>query len=172
MAGRHYVSFSDPSLATYYTIPAGKARTKIPVVLLRDASLQSQTVTLRFSIQANENFQNGYPEFQTRTLTFTDQLAEPSEWINLELPYPAYPQYTYFGKWGPVKHKFLIDETGEKWDDDYIKQLLEGDSGYLTYMIRKMSKRLDAVNAERQAQGLDVLKEADGTPVVIEDPYA
>ena len=71
-----------------------------------------------------------------------------------------------------VKHQFLIDETGEKWDDEYIDKLMTGDSNYLTYMLRKMAKRLNEVNADRQAQGLSPLTEADGTPVVIIDPYA
>ena len=71
-----------------------------------------------------------------------------------------------------MKHQFLIDESGEKWDDDYIDSLMTGDSLYLRYIMSKMSRRLSAINAERQAKGLDVLKEADGTVVEIVDPYA
>ena len=176
VAGRHYVPFDDPSLVHLYVIPAGKARTKLPVVILRDASLKEQTVTLKFGFKSNEYFVLGYEEYSTRQVEFTDRLSEPSMW-NKQIPYPDFPDYTYcfadyFGEYGVVKHQFLIDETGKKWDDEYITSLLEGDSNYLTYMVRKMSKRLDEVNAERLAQGLDVLREADGTPVEIEDPYA
>ena len=71
-----------------------------------------------------------------------------------------------------MKHQFLIGETGDKWDDEYIDKLMTGDSSYLEYMMRKMARRLREVNAERAAQGLDPLTEADGTPVEIYDPYA
>lgn len=173
--GTHYVPFNDPSLASFYVIPAGKARTKLPIVIIRDGSLKTESVTLKFSIKENEYFVQGYPEYATRTLTFTDQLAEPSKW-NYQYP-TAWEGYymclaDYFGEYGLVKHQFLINETGKKWDDEYIDQLINGDSNYLTYIVRKMSKRLDEVNAERLAQGLDVLREADGTPVEIADPYA
>ena len=65
-----------------------------------------------------------------------------------------------------------IEQTGKKWDDEYIESLIKGDSNYLKYLVRKMSARLSEVNAERTAKGLDVLKEADGTIVEIVDVYA
>lgn len=172
--GTHYVPFNDPSLASLYVIPAGKARTKLPVVVLRDASLKSETVTLTFTIKANDYFVQGYPEYTTRVLDFTDQLAEPSRW---NYDYPTqwagyfYHFSDYFGAYGLVKHQFLIEQSGNKWDDEYIDSLMNGDGDYLMYICKKMSKRLKEVNAERVAQGLDVLKEADGTVVEIEYPY-
>lgn len=174
VAGKHYVAFDDPQIARYYVMPAGKARTKLPIVMLRDASLKDKAVVLRYRIKANDNFQNGYDPFMERSLSFTDHLSEPAKW---NYAYPYWEVYTisfadYFGEYGVVKHQFLIDETGEKWDDEYIDKLMTGDSNYLTYMLRKMAKRLNEVNADRQAQGLSPLTEADGTPVVIIDPYA
>ncbi len=171
--GKHYVAFDDPSLAAWYCIPAGKARTKIPVVMLRDASLTQETVALRFRIKPNEFFTIGYEPYAERVLYFTDMLAEPAKWT---YAYPSWGSHTisladYFGTYGVVKHRFLIEETGEKWDDEYIDKLMTGDSEYLVYMTQKMSKRLAEVNAERAAQGKEPLAEADGTPVEIEDPY-
>lgn len=171
--GKHYVPFNDPSLADKFLIPAGKARTKIPVVMLRDASLTQETVALRFRIKANEYFVIGYEPYAERVLYFTDMLAEPAKWT---FDYPSWGSHTvsladYFGTYGVVKHRFLIEETGEKWDDEYIDKLMTGDSEYLMYMLQKMSKRLAVVNAERAAHGLPPLTEADGTPVEIVDPY-
>lgn len=177
---KHYVAFNDPSLASKYVIPAGKARAKLPIVLLRDASLQTETVTLKLSIQDNEYFVQGYPEFQTRTITFTDQLAEPSKWtapITMAYNYSGYIYYYttyfyyYFGNYGVVKHRFLIEKTGKAWDDDYIEELMGGDSNYIDYIQKKVTKLLEEENARRQAQGLDVLKEADGTVVDFNDGY-
>lgn len=174
VAGKHYVAFNDPQLAQLYVMPAGKARTKLPIVMLRDASLKEKTVVLRYRIKPNENFVNGYNQYIERSLTFTDQLSEPAKWT---YQYPYGDKWTvsfadYFGDYGLVKHQFLINETGDKWDDEYIDKLMTGDSSYLEYMMRKMARRLREVNAERAAQGLDPLTEADGTPVEIYDPYA
>ncbi len=176
VAGKHYVAFDDPSMTSYYVVPAGKARVKIPVVILRDASLKNETVVLMFKIQPNAEFQQGYSVLQTRVIQFTDQLSEPSKWT-YGYPYSDYSSLTislsdYFGDYGVVKHQFLIDQTGEKWDDDYIEKLMTGDANYLTYLLRKMSKRLDEVNAERASRGEGPLTEADGTVVEIADPYA
>ncbi len=178
--GKHYVAFDDPSVSHLYVIPAGKATTKLPVIILRDASLKNETVTLKFGFKENEFFQLGFEEFSTRQIEMTDQLSEPSKW-NEAYPIPGleryFPQYAmrlsdYFGEYGVVKHQFLIEQTGKKWDDEYIESLIKGDSNYLKYLVRKMSSRLDEVNAERVSKGLDVLKEADGTPVEIVDIYA
>lgn len=176
VAGKHYVSFDDPSVAHYYVVPAGKARVKVPVIILRDASLKNETVVLKFKIEPNAEFEQGYSALQARVVQFTDQLSEPSKW-SYGFPDSDYSSYTvslsdYFGAYGVVKHQFLIEQTGEKWDDDYIEKLMTGDSNYLMYLLRKMSKRLDEVNAERASRGEGPLTEADGTVVEIADPYA
>lgn len=167
--GKHYQAFTTPSLQKYYVLPAGKARTKIPVVLLRDASLKSENVTLKFAIKPNEYFTNGYEPYQERVIEFTDQLSEPSYWNrNYGDEDYAWGFWSYFGTYGVVKHQFLIEQNGEKWDDDYIKSLMEGDSAYLSFLAQKMAQRLDEVNAERAARGEGPLSEADGTPVSFE----
>ena len=177
--GTHYVAFNDPGVASYYVMPAGKARTKLPVVLLRDKSLSEETVVLKIQIQANEYFQPGYDVFQSRSITFTDRLSMPGNWEKgyplpgLESYFPTYANYLYyyFGRWGQAKHKFLIEQTGQKWDDDYIEGLMKGDDSYLSYLSQKLNNVLAQVNAERQQQGLGVLCEADGTPVSLDPSY-
>lgn len=168
VAGKHYVAFDDPSLAKYYVIPAGKARTKIPVVLLRDASLKNESVTLKFAIKPNGEFILGYEPLSQRQVTFTDKLSEPSYWSkDYGNQYYSFYISDVFGAYGVVKHQFLISETGEKWDDEYIDKLMTGDNMYLTYLAQKMTKRLAEVNAEREAKGQGPLAEADGTVVTI-----
>lgn len=167
VAGKHYQAFGTPSLQKYYVIPAGKTHTKIPVVLLRDASLKSENVLLKFAIKANEYFVNGYEPYRERIIEFTDKLSEPSNWNKL-YGNNKISLAMYFGVYGVVKHQFLIEQTGKKWDDDYIDTLMTGDSGYLEYLMDKMTLRLDEVNAERAARGEGPLCEADGTPVTIQ----
>ncbi len=178
--GKHYVAFDDPAVSHLYVIPAGKATTKLPVIILRDPSLKNESVTLKFGFKENDFFKLGFEEFSTRLIEMTDMLSEPSKW-NEAYPIPGleryFPRYAnhlsdFFGAYGVVKHQFLIEQTGKKWDDEYIESLILGDSNYLKYLVRKMSQRLAEVNAERVAKGLDVLKEADGTIVEIVDIYA
>ena len=174
VAGKHFVAFNDPSVAHLYVMPAGKSQTKIPIIVLRDPSLKNEIVNLKLEIRANENFVPGYPEYSYRYLSITDMLSEPSYW-NHVFPYPGYAEFgytlcfadDYFGPYGVVKHQFLIDHTGLKFDDEFIyKTMIEDlNDDYLSYLVKKMRKVLAEVNAERQAQGLDVLKEADGTEV-------
>lgn len=163
VVGKHYQSFDTPSLQKFYVMPAGKARTKIPVVLLRDASLKTENVVLKVAIKANEYFANGYEPYRERTIEFTDQLSEPSYWNKVYNKY--YSIGAFFGAYGVVKHQFLIEQTGENWDDEYIEKLMSGDMAYLNYLYDKMTARLAEVNAEREAKGEGPLSEADGTPV-------
>jgi len=167
ISGKHYVAFNDPSIASYYKMPAGKAITKIPVVLLRDESLKDTSVVLKFCIKDNGYFTKGYDSYQTRIITFTDRMAEPSKWT---YNYSGEDDYTfslvdYFGTYGVVKHKFLIEHTGKKWDNDYIEQFMTGDSDYRLYIQDKMITDLETLNSERAAQGLGELSESDGTIV-------
>lgn len=170
VAGQHYQGFDTPSLQQYYVIPAGKSRTKIPVVLLRDASLKNENVVLKFAIKANEYFANGYEAYRERTIEFTDKLAEPSCW-NKGYGSWGLTLAMYIGEYGVVKHQFLIEQTGEKWDDEYIDKLMTGDNAYLCYLVDKMAQRLEEVNAERAEKGQAPLTEADGTEVSIGVQY-
>ncbi len=165
VAGTHYIAFDDASLAAYYVVEAGQTMASIPVVLLRDASLKTEDVTLLIQIQKNDDFTLTKPDRNTLKITFSDQLVKPNNW--------AYYATRYFGDYGPVKHQWLIDITGNKWDYDYLYDIgftdtgysPNSDSGYLTYLAEYLSRKLAEYNTERTSQGLDVLMEEDGTIV-------
>lgn len=161
VAGKHYVAFTESSNASLYQIPANTSRGKMPIIVLRDASLADGDVVLQVRIKPNDYFQSGYKAFQTRTLTISASLSQPDNWT---YDYPLNVAYS-LGDWGPVKHQWLIDHTGEKWDADYIEELFNGDSAYLDYIIAKLTIVLAEENEERAAQGLDPICEEDGTPV-------
>lgn len=168
--GTHYVAFDSPELAPYYVIKGGQARAEVPVILLRDASLKNETVVLKFRIRPNGYFTNGYEEYQTKTITFSDYMTKPAKW---DYPYPYSGDYTVrladlFGAYGPVKHQFMIEHTGEKWDDAYIDKLMTGDLNYVLYLESKLSKELETLNKEREQEGLKPLAESDGTEVSFE----
>ena len=58
----------------------------------------------------------------------------------------------------------MIDHTGKNWDDAYINSI-SNNQDLMRYYQNKLQKELDALNQQRAAQGLDPLKEADGTLV-------
>ena len=64
-----------------------------------------------------------------------------------------------------MKHQLMIEWSGQPWDDTYITEMYNTDSGYLDYMDQVFAKRLAEENAIRKSQGLDVWREADGTEV-------
>ena len=161
-AGVHYVAFNDDAVKTYYVAPAGKPRFSVPIIVKRDASLKQNDVVLKVTFRENSEFKVGYSDFSTRTITISDRLTRPSLWD----PNGGLCNY-YFGKYGPVKHQFLIDTTGEKWDDEYIKSLTTGDTGYTSYLSQLLARKLADLNAERATRGEGPLAEADGTLVSI-----
>ena len=172
VAGKHYVAFDDPSLVKYYVMPAGKARTKLPIVVLRDASLKHESVVLKYRIKPNDFFTKGYDVFQTRSLSITDRLAQPAYWTKGYPMYGGYYSlYNCIGYYGVVKHQFMIDITGKPWDDAFIEEFITGDTNYFNYILNKLVSELDKYNAKRQEQGLDVLREEDGTEVNFDSRY-
>jgi hypothetical protein len=170
VAGVDYVAFDDASLKSYYSIPAGAVEAKIPIVVLRNSALSQHDVELWFTFKTNDYFSKGYDKYSVAKLIISNKIVKPSTWDLDDNVYWYDCQY-FFGNYGPVKLQFMIDVTGEKWDDDYLTNTLHFgddnsvDSDYLEYLASMLSKKLDALNAERAAQGLEPLAEADGTQV-------
>lgn len=157
--GVHYVKFDEPQLLAKSFVPAGQNTAKIPVVLLRDASLKTQDIVLRFTFKSNSYFVPGYKDFVTRTLFVTDRLSKPTKWNTYYLDYT-------FGEYGAKKHELMIAWTGKAWDDDYLDELFKGDPGYMDYMDQWFQRKLEEENKKRTEQGLDVYREdsSDGKP--------
>lgn len=153
-AGLHYVAFTDPALTSCYTVPANVDTLNIPVILLRDPSLEKKDVVLRFGFMENDYFQVGIPEMSYRTLWITARLVEPKLW-------PA----DYFGKWGQLKHELMVKWTGKKWDYAYNLEFYASEYAYRNYLSDLMVKKLDEENKKRIEAGEDIYREANGTPV-------
>ncbi len=171
ISGTHYVPFNDPTVKNNYVIPKGVVTATLPVIIKRDASLKSSTVTLVVGFKENNYFKSGLPKRSRFKIIFTDQLSKPANWAAYAIG--------YFGAYGVVKHQFLIDQTGKKWDDEYLSKELgftssttytggtnsNYDAAYCEYLLEVIIRKLSAYNALRISQGLGVLKEADGTIV-------
>ena len=159
--GVHYVAFNDPQLLAKSYVPAGQNATRVPIVVMRDASLADHDVTLQFTFKDNGIFKPGYEAFATHTLYISDKLAKPGLWDTYYCDYN-------FGTYTPAKHELMIEWTGNAWDDAYLEELFGGDSGYVTYLGQWFQRKLAEENAAREAQGLDIYREPDGSPVSFE----
>ncbi|MNL14482.1 hypothetical protein D3C87_1354250 [compost metagenome] len=152
-------------------VPAGSSIASLPIVVKRDASLKSSRVTLALEILINSDFKLVNYNRNKVKLTFTDQLAKPKNWGIMA-------NYC-FGAYGPAKHQWLIDQTGHTWDDEFISTELgftssltwnnyvnaNYDGAYIDFLITKIRETFAAYNQQRLNQGLDVLREENGTAV-------
>ncbi len=160
VAGTHYVAFDDPKYAKMLYMPARKETTRIPVVLLRDLSLKDKEVILKFTFKENDYFSVGYPDYSTITITLTDRLSKPDTWDDY------YMDYLIGGTYGPVKHQFMIDVTGQTWDADFVEKISQ-DRDVLYYWIARIWNALQEYNQSHE----EPLCESDGTPVEVKYPY-
>ncbi|WP_316816141.1 DUF4843 domain-containing protein [Pedobacter nyackensis] len=124
VAGTHFVAFNNPAVSKHYVIKAGSVHSSIPIIVLRDASLKTTTATLKFNVVANEHFQLGEIRNLWRKLEFTDRLLRPVAWK------------AGYGKYSVAKHKFMIDTTGERWDQLFINGLVPDMESYYLAVIK------------------------------------
>lgn len=157
VAGKHYVPFDDKELMTDYVLPAHATKVTVPVVLKRDPSLKEDNYTLRLTIGETGEFTCGSKERAYRTIAIADELIKPNGWDRLD---------HFFGTWGKVKHQFMIDMSGNKWDEEYVQGLVDimyTEQGYLFYWADFFGQALAAYNANPDND--PPLREAGGEPV-------
>lgn len=155
-SGTHYVPFTDPRVSKFYVIKANTVHTKVPVILLRDASLKTTTPKLKFKVVADANFQVGEINNLWRKVEFTDRLSQPAAWN------ASFTQY-YFGKYSVVKHQFMINTTGDKWDQTFIEAVY-ADLSLLQYYIAVVKAALIDYN---NAHPGNPLKDENGELVIL-----
>ena len=159
--GVHYVPFDNAGLLSKSFVPAYSNRTQVPIVVLRDASLDEHNVALQFTFKDNGYFQPGYEAFATHTLIISTHLAKPVNWDTYYFDYS-------FGLYTELKHELMITWTGNNWDEAYLDELNSGDPGYINYLSQWFIEKLAEENQRRQEQGLDIHREPDGSPVSFE----
>ena len=151
IAGTHYVPFDDPALADSFSIPAGEVSHFVPIVLLRDNSLKTETVRLELTLEGNEHFRQGIDEWRNFLVTTSDTAVKPKIW-------DSYWRYYFGASWGPEKMRFIIQSTGLT---DFDTQ--PSDYSYLNWLGDTAKQALLEYNADRPEE--EWLREADGTLV-------
>ncbi len=177
----HYVDFESDQISAdlkaKYAVPAGQNTAKLPIVLIRDASLKTEKVQLRIVFESNDCFGTLYTGNSThRTIVFTDMLAKPAIWDGGPVG--------YFSEYGQAKHRFMIATAGQAFDDEWMAKNFEYyeifsggkwyigyspvDPDYMDFLAAWLQQKLDEENTQRKAEngGVDdPLTEDDGTVV-------
>ena len=130
-------------------IPAGEVKVKVPVIFLKDPSLDSLKVRLELSFGEMEDFKPGIDVWTTFVITSTAEASQPSNWDK--------DWRVVFGKWGSVKMKFIIEYVGFTAFEETV------DSGFRNYLKTKAAQKLLEFNNSDDPRA--PLKEADGTYV-------
>ena len=139
VAGKHYVSFDDTAAQAEWIVKANSNTASIPIKLLRDASLDSETVRLRVSIAESDDFQMGEVHKREFTLKFSDRLEKPVFW-NINITNQT------FGVWSAIKHQFMIDATGERFDDEWWNTNVNGVTGAQSHYQNFLKNKLVEFN--------------------------
>lgn len=157
--GVQYKAFDDPELKDKYVIHKGLMLDSVPVILLRDPSLKKTGYRITFrmanseDITASDQTADNAQQHTYVVIYVADCYSEPTSWKYY---------MSSFGVYGPVKHQFMVEDSKQKWDDDFIKSLDSFDKVYYLYKFRN---DLDALNAQREKEGKGPLTEADGSKV-------
>ncbi len=145
-ADKHYVAFNDAKATKNFVIKAGTVHTKVPIILLRNVDLKANTYILKFKVVADKNFQTGEINNLWRKIEFTDRLSQPAAWNASAVQF-------YYGKYSVVKHRFMIESTGEKWDQDFMASL-PSEYALLQYWIGTLKINLIDYNAKNPGNPL------------------
>jgi hypothetical protein len=149
VAGEHYVAFDDPEVSHLFVLPANATRARVPLIVLRDASLAEKEHAILLEVGTNDHFGaalDGQSRFLVRV---SDLAAQPPNWTAV--------WRLAFGTWGPVKMRFIIDYVGFS---DFDFTTITPDTR--DYLKMKAKQKLAEYNASHPGEPL---AEADGTKV-------
>lgn len=146
-------------------IKANAVTAMIPVVLLRDVSLKTNSYRLKLQLVANDQFGLGETKSQSRAIRFSDRLERFYSWR-----FDTYvaPAFSYFGKYSTRKHQFMIDVLHQVIDEAWYQAA--SNIGALTNYKNLVKDALATYNADPTniASGKAPMREADtaGSPLI------
>ena len=119
--GIHFVALDDPSLKSLMVVKANEVFAMIPVVLLRDTSLKTNSYRLRLTLSGNSDFGLGEITLRTRAIQFSDRLERFFSW---RFDTTVASAYNTFGKYSTRKHQFMIDVLEQQVDEAWYQAAL------------------------------------------------
>jgi hypothetical protein len=168
VAGKHYISFTDPAVQNMMYVQADSAKTRLPVILLRDTSLKSNSYRLRIRLIANDEFALGETKAIERTIIFSDRLERFESW---KTDGTASPAYVAFGKYSVGKHQFMIDVLKTKIDEDWFKAITAAQAiGHYKNLLRDALAAFNTDPANISSGKAPVRETSDATSPIITFP--
>jgi hypothetical protein len=153
VAGEHYVAFDrlDERLMMF---PAGEVRYRLPVVVLKTPEMKQREYRLELELRDSGDFTISMKERARFLVKITDMATKPTNWDSKWVK--------YFGAWGSVKMKFLIDYMGiTDFDSNADFDLETG-----KYLSARANELLDKYNKDNDT----TLTEQDEAKTVVKFP--
>ena len=137
--GVHFEAFGGENHEL--VLPANQNGVTVKIVVKReDESLQENARKLELRLLPSDDFETGVPKYVVKKITISDKLERPTVWKDTD-----YDCATYLGNWSEVKHRFMINATGEKWDNDCIKLYIKaGPTAEGLYLLKKIKKEFES----------------------------
>lgn len=151
--GIHYVPMDDPEMENLLFVNPDSVTFEVPIILLRDTSLQREEYRLCLQLVATEDFLLGEHQHLTATIVMTDKLSRPGFWDT------SVEQY-HFGTYSTRKHEFMYEVAGEKIDDEWYYRIRQDVNEFL-FFTNKFKNALTEYNQDPNniAQGLAPMRE-------------
>jgi hypothetical protein len=118
--GKHYVPFTDAGAQAIMFVQADSATGKLPIILLRDTSLKTNSYRLRIRLTADDQFAIGEKNAIEKTIIFSDKLERFDSW---KVDNYTAPAYSVFGKYSTGKHQFMIDVLKTRIDEAWYQAI-------------------------------------------------
>lgn len=145
--GEHYDWVKDS-----LNVPANAVYVDIPIVLYRNNLEERTSYFAAFELLSNENFEQGDPNRLKFYVEFSSNLLRPALWDDYYVRF-------YLGEWGFNKHLWLIEQTGHKWDDEFLSAW-DTEPGLSKFWVSKLNELLARYNQEGH-----VLKDDNGNVI-------
>ena len=141
--GIHYEPFGK---AGELILPARKNVLRFDVVVKRDdIGLRENARYLILKLLPSEDFETGEVERLSKRIVISDKLERPTRWKK-----GSYYYDRYLGDYSEVKHRFMIDITQQKWDNDFLRYIINSWDTMIQrdYYLGKIKQALKEYNAD------------------------
>jgi len=149
-AGKHFVAFTDDM----FVVKAGAVNAQVPITILRNQLEPKTAYQLTMQIETNDNFIKGDTTLLLRKLIFSPDLLKPNTWSSHATTY-------YLGPYSINKHAWMIEQTGQRWDDEFITKGVYGESMgtfWRDVLNQKLVKYNEEVGPLYDDDGIEIVK--------------
>ncbi|MEQ2978620.1 DUF4843 domain-containing protein [Butyricimonas faecihominis] len=155
--GIHYIPMDDPEMESLLVIAPNMVTAQIPIILLRDTSLEREEFRLCLQLEETSDFLLGESKQLSRTILFADKLIKPNKWDQYE--------DIFWGTYSTRKHAFMTEVIGQKINDEWFLNIRK-DYAEKNFWKGKCKEALQEYNSDPEniASGLAPMREDPKNP--------